>query len=214
MDTALVAPGGSSMGEWLTLAQAAQRQGLSKKTMRRMVDDSRLLSRMTKGHWEVYIEDVADQPASARHPVLPETGAAEKLLEVFEDLQLLKECCRDHGAVWRLFDASGLLPKNLTFLHWAKVFDRLTVCERTIFSLCRTMNLQFTAIQTVYEELVQIQQLWRKYFLQLSQHGAVEEEKQSTDDEGKSSMLKQEQELFSKILNNLRQLVVASASHT
>ena len=116
------------MGEWLTLAQAALRQGLSKKTMRRMVDDSRLLSRMTKGHWEVYIEDMTDQPASARHPVFPETGAAEKLLEVFEDLQLLKECCRDHGAVWRLFDASGrycqLKSNWANFLPWT---DNLNV---------------------------------------------------------------------------------------
>ena len=192
------------MGHWATLSEAAEERNLSKKTIRRMVDDGRLQSRKQNGCWEVFLDEHTGKKSSSRVRVTP-IGSLESLLQVFEDLQTLQVWCAEHGIVWRMLEASGLLPQELTLLHWAKLHDRIRRSSEAMNSLCKTMTLEFSTIQSVYEDILTTQSLWFQYLGQLGTSGVGERTSSQIDDDDEGEHM-----LFRKILDNLRKLVVAS----
>jgi len=179
------------VNQWLTIADAAKALKLSKRSIRRRIEDGSLQSRLQEGRRYVLIDQEPDGFSDEKKA---SPDSFKRLLLVYESLRMLKIQCEDRITLVEIFMKMPDGCDRTDLETWGKMYDTVTLGLRDIVQMVTEQCIRQAILQGAYHSLLSVRETWIPSLAKISAEGSLEEE---------------DKELFGSLLDHLRGLLVA-----
>ena len=180
------------MGEWKTIADATKILKLSKRSVRRKIEDGSLQSRLQDNRRYVLIDQAPGEDLTAQKAATPDNY--KRLLYVYEHLRTLKSQCEDRITLVEIFMKMPDACDRTDFETWGRMYASVMDCLRDIENMVAEQCIKQAVLQQTYHSILALRETWIPSLAKISEDGSLEEE---------------DKELFGSLLDHLRGLLVA-----
>ncbi len=179
------------MNQWLTIADAAKALKLSKRSVRRKIEDGSLQSRLQDGRRYVLIDHEPDGFFDGKKA---SPDSFKRLLLLYESVRMLKSQCEDRITLVEIFMKMPNGCGRTDFETWGRMYASVIDCLRDIENMVAEQCIKQAVLQQTYHSILALRETWIPSLAKISEEGSLEEE---------------DKELFGSLLDHLRGLLVA-----
>lgn len=143
---------------WITIREAAAREGVSKRTIRRRVKDGILPSKMQGGVRLVYLPDEQEGTNAVQATDLSQ-NILEPLFDLNQDLRKLRFKSLTFLKIEEAWEQMGFV-ENSKSEQWNHIYNRINDCYKIISKMLCEIKVDPVVVPKVFQTIVSVEMYW------------------------------------------------------